>query len=101
MPLLSLATIGISDVLFLVVILSIAATLPEKFIPVLSWFRGSAGLLVANTVGSNIFLLALCMGIVLVVTAGELDAGSVNPAELGVMMGSTVALTATVWFGAE
>ena len=93
--------IGISDVLFGVVILSIATTLPEKFIAVLSGSRGHAGILVANTVGSNIFLLTLCMGIVLVVTAGEFDAGSVNAAELGVMMGSTVALTATVWFGAK
>jgi hypothetical protein len=41
------------------------------------------------------------MGIVLVVTGGEFDTGSVNAAELGVMMGSTVALTATVWFGAK
>ena len=93
--------IGISDVLFGVVILSIATTLPEKFIAVLSGVRGHAGILVANTVGSNIFLLSLCMGIVLVVTAGDFDAGSVNAAELGVMLGSTVALTATVWFGAK
>jgi Ca2+/Na+ antiporter len=93
--------IGISNVLFGVVILSIATTLPEKFIAVLSGFRGHSGILVANTVGSNIFLLSLCMGIVLVVTGGEFDAGSVNATELGVMMGSTVALTATVWFGAK
>lgn len=93
--------IGTSDVLFGVVILSIATTLPEKFIAVLSGFRGHTGILVANTVGSNIFLLALCMGIVGVVTAGEFDAGSVNATEVGVMMGSTIALTATVWFGAK
>ena len=93
--------IGTSDVLFGVVILSIATTLPEKFIAVLSGFRGHTGIIVANTVGSNIFLLALCMGIVWVVTAGEFDAGSVNAAEVGVMMGSTLALTATVWFGAK
>lgn len=93
--------IGTSDVLFGIVILSIATTLPEKFIAVLSSFRGHTGILVANTVGSNIFLLALCMGIVWVVTAGEFDAGSVNAAEVGAMMGSTLALTATVWFGAK
>ena len=91
--------LGISDVLFGIVILSIATTLPEKFIAIISGARGHAGILVANTVGSNIFLLALCMGIVLVVTAGDFDAGSVNAAESGVMMGSTVAVTATVWFG--
>lgn len=92
--------IGISDLLFGIVILSVATTLPEKIIAALSGFRGHAGILVANTVGSNIFLLSLCMGVVLVVTAGAFDAGSVNATELGVMMGSTVALTATIWFGA-
>jgi hypothetical protein len=40
--------IGTSDVLFGVVILSIATTLPEKFIAVLSGFRGHAGILIAN-----------------------------------------------------
>lgn len=90
-----------SDVLFAIVVVSIATTLPEKFIAVLSGSRGHAGILVANTVGSNIFLLTLCMGIILVVTAGEFDAGSVNAVEVGVMMGSTVALTLTVWFGAR
>ena len=93
--------IGTSDMLFGVVILSIATTLPEKFIAVLSGSRGHTGILVANTVGSNIFLLALCMGIVWVTTTGEFDAGSVNAAEVGVLMGSTLALTATVWLGAK
>ena len=93
--------IGTSDMLFGVVILSVATTLPEKFIAILSGSRGHTGILVANTVGSNIFLLALCMGIVWVATAGEFDAGSVNAAEVGVLMGSTLALTATVWFGAK
>ena len=93
--------IGTSDMLFGVVILSVATTLPEKFIAVLSGSRGHTGILVANTVGSNIFLLALCMGIVWVATAGHFDAGSVNATEVGVLMGSTLALTATVWFGAK
>ncbi|KAF8532926.1 sodium/calcium transporter [Trichophaea hybrida] len=78
----------VSDVLFGVIVISIATTLPEKFIAVLSGSRGHAGILVANTVGSNIFYW-------------EFDAGSVNTAELGVMLGSTVALTGTVWFGAK
>ena len=91
--------IGLSDVLFGVVILSIATTLPEKFIAVISGYRGHTGILVANTVGSNIFLLSLCMGILWVSTAGSFDEGSVNAPELGVMLGSTVAMTLVVWFG--
>ena len=92
---------GISDVLFGVIILSIATTLPEKFVAVISGARGQPGILVANTVGSNIFLLTLCLGIVFLASGGDYDKGSVNAAELGVMVASTVALTATVWVGAR
>jgi Ca2+/Na+ antiporter len=89
---------GISDVLFGIVVLAIATTLPEKFVAVMSGHRGHAGILVANTAGSNIFLLALCSGIVMLDTSGKLERGNVNVAELGVLWGSTVAFTATVWF---
>lgn len=92
---------GISDVVFGVVILSIATTIPEKFIAVVSGFRGQMGIMVANTVGSNIFLLSLCIGILWVTTDGNYDDGSVEPAEIGVMLGSAVAMTVTVWFGSK
>jgi len=91
--------LGISDLLFGVVILSIATTLPEKFVAVMSGHRGHAGIFVANTAGSNIFLLALCSGIVMLDTSGTLGRGNVNICELGVLWGSTLAFTATVWFG--
>ncbi len=90
---------GVSDVLFGVVILSIATTLPEKFVAVMSGHRGHAGILVANTAGSNIFLLALCSGIVMLDTSGKLGHGNVTIPELGVLWGSTFAFTATVWLG--
>ncbi|XP_014553585.1 hypothetical protein COCVIDRAFT_107319 [Bipolaris victoriae FI3] len=90
---------GISDVLFGVVILAIATTIPEKFVAVMSGHRGHAGILVANTAGSNIFLLALCSGIVMLGTSGKLEHGNVSIAELGVLWASTLAFTLTVWFG--
>lgn len=92
---------GISDVVFGVVILSIATTIPEKFIAVVSGFRGQMGIMVANTVGSNIFLLSLCIGILWVTTDGNYNEGSVKPAEIGVMLGSAVVMNLTVWFGAK
>ncbi|KAF4987870.1 hypothetical protein FGRMN_10110 [Fusarium graminum] len=91
--------IGISDVLFGIVILAIATTLPEKFVSVLSGSRGHVGILVANTVGSNIFLLLLCLGIVMIDTSGEVNGGRVSIAELCILWGSTLALTVTVWYG--
>ncbi|KAF2034856.1 hypothetical protein EK21DRAFT_107485 [Setomelanomma holmii] len=90
---------AISDVLFGVVLLSIATTLPEKFVAVVSGHRGHAGILVANTAGSNIFLLSLCLGIVMLDTSGQLERGNTNVAELSVLWGSSLAFTATVWVG--
>ncbi|KAF4440343.1 hypothetical protein F53441_12291 [Fusarium austroafricanum] len=91
--------IGISDVLFGIIILAIATTLPEKFVAVLSGNRGHIGILVANTVGSNVFLLSLCLGIVMVDTSGDFNGGNINIPELCILWGSTLALTITVWYG--
>ncbi|KAI0529875.1 Sodium/calcium exchanger protein-domain-containing protein [Xylaria digitata] len=92
---------GISDVLFGVIILAIATTLPEKFVAVMSGSRGHIGILVANTVGSNIFLLALCAGIIMVDTKGTLDGGNVTIPELAVLWASTLGFVFTVWFGGK
>lgn len=91
--------IGISDVLFGIIILAVATTLPEKFVAVLSGNRGHIGILVANTVGSNVFLLSLCLGIVMIATSGDFNRGNVNIPELCILWGSTLALTITVWYG--
>ncbi|KAI1057389.1 hypothetical protein LB507_011544, partial [Fusarium sp. FIESC RH6] len=91
--------IDMSDELFGIVILAIATTLPEKFVAVLSGNRGHVGILVANTVGSNVFLLSLCLGIVMVDTSGNFDGGNISVSELCVLWGSTLALTMTVWYG--
>lgn len=89
----------ISDLLFGIVILSIATTLPEKFIAVMSGRRGQPGILVASTAGSNIFLLTLCAGIVLLSTQNDFSRGSVGAVELATLWGSSAAFAATVWFG--
>ncbi|KAK3315214.1 hypothetical protein B0H66DRAFT_642476 [Apodospora peruviana] len=44
-------------------ILSLATTLPEKFVAILGGVRHQPGIMVANTVGSNIFLVTLCGGV--------------------------------------
>ncbi|KIE03075.1 Sodium/calcium exchanger membrane region, partial [Metarhizium majus ARSEF 297] len=86
-----------SDISFGVVILSIATTLPEKLISVMSGYRGHGQILVANCAGSNIFLLSLCCGIILISTGGELDRGTVTVGELAVLWVSTLTFTVTVW----
>ncbi|KAF5669695.1 Ca2+ transporter [Fusarium circinatum] len=91
--------IDISGVVFGIVILAIATTLPEKFVAVLSGNRGHVGILVANTVGISVFLLSPCLGIVMVDTSGNFNGGNINVPKLSVFWGSTLALTITVWYG--
>ncbi|KAJ6015995.1 hypothetical protein N7540_010586 [Penicillium herquei] len=54
----------LSGTVFGLTVIAFATTLPEKFISVLSGFRGQGGVVVATTAGSNIFLLTLCVGVV-------------------------------------
>lgn len=87
---------GMSDVLAGVVILSIATTIPEKFIAVLSGHKGHGDVMLANTVGSNIFLLTLCIGIIWTTSNGSYRGEEVATVEIGVMLASAALLFVTV-----
>ncbi|KAK0706626.1 Sodium/calcium exchanger protein-domain-containing protein [Lasiosphaeria miniovina] len=57
-------------------ILSLATTLPEKFVAIMGGVRHQPGIMVANTVGSNIFLVTLCGGVLFIWDdAGQLELG--------------------------
>ena len=58
--------LGLSGTVIGTTILSLATTLPEKFVAVLSGLRHQEGILVANTVGSNMFLVTLCGGVLFI-----------------------------------
>lgn len=57
------AAFALSDAAFGATVLALATTLPEKFVAVASSTRGHTALLVADAVGSNVFLLTLCLGV--------------------------------------
>ncbi|KAH8746812.1 hypothetical protein F5883DRAFT_721520 [Diaporthe sp. PMI_573] len=57
------SALNMSDSAFGATFLSLATTLPEKFLAVMSNSKGRSGLMVADAVGSNMFLLTLCLGI--------------------------------------
>ncbi len=82
-----------------ITILSFATTLPEKFVAVIAGARGESGIVIANTVGSNIFLLTLCLGVV--VLSGDLErhGNSVLPFELAVTWLSSALLFLVVFYG--
>jgi Ca2+/Na+ antiporter len=86
-------------------ILSFATTLPEKFVAVLSGTRGHAGILVANTAGSNVFLLTLCLGIILLASDGVVFDGdssdSLNLFDLGAMWLSSAIIFLVVCLGSR
>jgi Ca2+/Na+ antiporter len=91
---------GILDSVFGVTILSFATTLPEKFVAVFSGARGHSGILVANTVGSNIFLLTLCLGVTLL-TADHIGPLGLAKQELAWMWGSSILLGVIVMLGSH
>ncbi|KAL7746678.1 hypothetical protein RI367_007957 [Sorochytrium milnesiophthora] len=68
------AAAGLSDSVVGLTLVSFATTLPEKVLAVMASRRGQSGVVVANTVGSIIFLLTLVLGIVLVSSSVHLDA---------------------------
>lgn len=108
----SLSTeLGLADSLAGLTILSFVTTLPEKIVALLSGARGHAGILVASTAGSNIFLLTLCLGITLL-AGNDIGSGSTDEDgnrqvfditinELAVLWFSTLVFAAVIWFGAR
>lgn len=59
-------SMGLSSTVTGATIVSVATTLPEKMLAVLAGARHQPGILVANTVGSNIFVITLCGGVLLI-----------------------------------
>jgi Ca2+/Na+ antiporter len=80
-------------------LLSLATTLPEKFLSILSSRRGEHSIFIANTAGSNIFLVTLCAGVLFL--SGDLVelAGAATLFEVACMWGSSLVLFGIVMIG--
>lgn len=93
--------LNLSGTVIGVTILAFATTLPEKFVAVISGARGHGGIVVANTAGSNIFLLTLCLGITFL--AGNQDelAGSFEPFEILVTWAASAIFFLIVFLGSN
>ncbi|MCJ1393430.1 hypothetical protein MMC18_006304 [Xylographa bjoerkii] len=94
-------TFELSGTVLGMTVLSIATTLPEKFIAICSGARGQNGIVVANTAGSNIFLLTLCAGVLFL--AGDVEAlvASVKMFDLLVTAASASLFAVIVFVGAK
>lgn len=84
-------------------LLSIATTLPEKLVAVFSARAHQPGVMVANTAGSNIFLVTLCAGVFFL--GGNLAPMQGDEAvrwwELATLVGSCLCLLVVVWVGGK
>jgi Ca2+/Na+ antiporter len=98
--------LGLSGTVVGTTILSLATTLPEKFVAIMGGVRRQPGIMVANTVGSNIFLVTLCGGILFLWGDAEQLHLSFGLLEAAAMLGSAVLILAIVlgggrrWMGA-
>jgi Ca2+/Na+ antiporter len=94
------ASFSLSSSLLGVTLLSFATTLPEKLVSVFSSQRGESGIVIANTAGSNIFLVTLCAGVLF--CSGDLASlklEGVTMFEVGAMWLSSVVLFGIVMYG--
>jgi Ca2+/Na+ antiporter len=90
---------SLSSTVLGITFLSFATTLPEKLVAIFSGSRSQGGIVVANTAGSNIFLVTLCAGVLYL--AGDLVSlkDSVTLFEVVSMWISSVLLFGIVMFG--
>jgi Ca2+/Na+ antiporter len=117
--LLSSTTSSLADLLHLsqstlgLTLLSIATTLPEKLVAYKSGRKSQTGVLIANTVGSNVFLGTLVLGVVWTASSGmPFTQGHVHGEkaalkglrwiwiDVAVVLASSGWLWLIVWFGA-
>jgi Ca2+/Na+ antiporter len=82
-----------------ITILSFATTLPEKLVAVFGGARSQSGIVVANTAGSNVFLITLCAGVLFL--AGDLEVlkGHLNAFEVVAVWASSALLWVIVMTG--
>ncbi|KAK0108322.1 hypothetical protein ONS95_003138 [Cadophora gregata] len=93
------AEFSLSSTLLGITLLSFATTLPEKVVSIFSAKRGESGIVVANTAGSNIFLVTLCAGVLYLTGDIASPKGSVTLFEIGCMWASSAVLFGIVMFG--
>jgi Ca2+/Na+ antiporter len=94
-------SLNLSGTVLGVTILAFATTLPEKFVAVMSGARGHGGIVVANTAGSNIFLLTLCLGITFLAGNQNELAGSFEPFEILVTWAASAIFFLVVFLGSN
>jgi Ca2+/Na+ antiporter len=93
--------LSLSENLIGITLLSFATTLPEKLVAVFGGARNQSGIVVANTAGSNIFLLTLCTGVLFLVGDLEMLKGDIKVFDLAAIWVSSLLLFLVVMIGGK
>jgi Ca2+/Na+ antiporter len=93
--------LGLSGSVIGTTILSLATTLPEKFVAIMGGVRKQPGIMVANTVGSNIFLVTLCGGVLFLGGDAQQIKLGLGFFEAAAMLGSAVLVLGIVLLGGK
>jgi K+-dependent Na+/Ca+ exchanger-like protein len=83
--------LGLSETIIGLTVVAIGTTLPDKAISLVGGLKNQSGLVVANAVGSNIFLLTLTLGLAALAAPVTADAQTLR-FDVPVMLGSALLL---------
>lgn len=76
-------------------VVAVGTTLPDKAISLIGGVRGQSGVVTANALGSNIFVLTLVLGVAALVSGDGLHIGaSIVNVDLPLLLGATVLVVA-------
>lgn len=88
--------LGLSETIIGLTIVAIGTTLPDKAISLMGGLKQHSGLVVANVVGSNLFILTLILGLAAFVSPVVAD-GQTLHFDVPLLLGSTVLLWLLLW----
>ena len=88
--------LGLSETVIGLTVVAIGTTLPDKAISLVGGLKEQGGLVVANAVGSNIFVLTLILGLAALAAPVVADGQTVR-FDIPVLLGSTLLLSLLFW----
>jgi cation:H+ antiporter len=89
--------LGISETVIGLSLVAIGTSLPELATALVATRKGESDLVIGNVVGSNVFNLLCILGITALVV--PIDTSGVHPADIIMMIGTSLALMPILWSG--
>lgn len=86
--------VGLSDYAIGATVVAIGTTLPDKAFSLVGGMRGQSGVVTANALGSNIFILTLLLGIGALASGGLSLAPHIAHVDVPILLGVTLATVA-------